>query len=839
MKFKRLEVYNYPRINNSSKVGGLAFDITTPIMIILGSNGGGKSTLLELLTPYLVKSNMLASGGYINLFLEFNNKEYELRINEENGTHEFIVDNINLNESNLYTSYKALCEQHFLPQNIFNVLVGILPRDTLSGMSVGARKELLTTISKTDYNLLNNLFSKVKSKLNASKQILKHESSKLVDSDNKQISKDDITTLHNEITKLKDEVRLLDKDGYTLDNSLTVTQEELEEEARKINELYDEYLKLTQLLSKTHFELNLNDIIPDTITGQLLVEKVTTLKNDTNYTLNTISKLTDEINDLKDTIKRIVNNDTEKLKVSLLKEVTDCKESIAIYSKQITIPYDREIAVSRFDQLRNIQSRLLDITTHTPSSKVCDIPYSLSELQDKINRATQVVNNSPDYLKQLNRQKDDLKAMLEQHKVTCPECKHTFNSRHIDPSDVDKLDEQIQQVIVSEEKATKFLDYYSPVLEDYLKYTTNISNLHDVLSNLTNMDLFKKDIEKLIIDDNLSATQSVVHTHMDDYELHLKIFETELKMANIKVRIDAIEEASKENTVTSLDELRTKLLHLESDLKLQEDMLRANVYNSKLVNILNDQYNQLVSLHNEIADRRTKLIDLKDRVLNNNIATVIHNAIETKNNTINRLTLEANNLTNLLNRVNEIKSIIEEHKINIDRYSACHDLLSPNKGFIGYSIRSLLNKIALRINAHLANIWETPLELLELPEGKIVDYKIPLKVNNSSPTIISATNKGSTDIINFLFKLVIAEIMGIRDYPIYIDELGSSFDVVHKDKIFRYIDNVLSNQDRGTLFLVSHSPENYTMFDPNKVTYIVVDDVNIDTDELDGEVIIC
>lgn len=115
-----------------------------------------------------------------------------------------------------------------------------------------------------------------------------------------------------------------------------------------------------------------------------------------------------------------------------------------------------------------------------------------------------------------------------------------------------------------------------------------------------------------------------------------------------------------------------------------------------------------------------------------------------------------------------------------------------------------------QVNTVISNIWEYPLsvEVCGFEEGGL-DYKFPINVSGRQIPDISKGSAGIQDIIDFAFTIVTMGYMGLNDYPLYMDEVGSSFDHKHRSNLIKYIKLLLESRQCTQLFMVNHFSADY------------------------------
>ena len=162
MKILSLKLSGYKRFLLSN-LTNFEINVTSDIQLILGTNGSGKSSLLEALSPYPQSRTDFIKGGSKYLEIEHNNSNY-LLISNYNGTvkHQFIRNGINLNEGGTATIQKELVEQELSFNNqLHNLLTG---KVTFSNMTPLQRREWIMKISNIDLSYALCKYDEVKTR---------------------------------------------------------------------------------------------------------------------------------------------------------------------------------------------------------------------------------------------------------------------------------------------------------------------------------------------------------------------------------------------------------------------------------------------------------------------------------------------------------------------------------------------------------------------------------------------------------------------------------------------------------------------------------------------------
>ena len=141
--------------------------------------------------------------------------------------------------------------------------------------------------------------------------------------------------------------------------------------------------------------------------------------------------------------------------------------------------------------------------------------------------------------------------------------------------------------------------------------------------------------------------------------------------------------------------------------------------------------------------------------------------------------------------------------------------LSPVDGLISRYIQSFLDVFIEDINIVIGDIWTTDLEVLSCGvDSTDVTCKFPLSVNGGflvTPDISEASD-GQVDIINWAFRMALAQHHDLHDYPLYLDELAPTLDELHRERLLYYINNLMESRQFNQMFMISHYAANHYAF---------------------------
>ena len=85
---------------------------------------------------------------------------------------------------------------------------------------------------------------------------------------------------------------------------------------------------------------------------------------------------------------------------------------------------------------------------------------------------------------------------------------------------------------------------------------------------------------------------------------------------------------------------------------------------------------------------------------------------------------------------------------------------------------------------------------------------------------VSETSSAQSDILDFVFKLTLLIYLQIENLPLYIDELGRSFDPVHRQRVLQFVTDYVEMGKAPQVFWISHYLSNSTAW-PNAEVCVV------------------
>ena len=115
MRYIRIELAHYKRLSHLTGLKGITIDFKQPVHLLLGTNGSGKSSLMDELTLYPSSPQHYGAFGCKKIWFEDQGVTY-CSISHLNPTHYSLLDETNnqyLAKQVNMTQMKELCRVHF------------------------------------------------------------------------------------------------------------------------------------------------------------------------------------------------------------------------------------------------------------------------------------------------------------------------------------------------------------------------------------------------------------------------------------------------------------------------------------------------------------------------------------------------------------------------------------------------------------------------------------------------------------------------------------------------------------------------------------------------------
>ena len=782
-----------------------------PLQIILGTNGSGKSSLLTEATPYPSHHSNFTKGGYRIFEGHHNHLHYVLRSDYNGGTgkHSFycVEEDRELNPGGTYKAQIDLVESVFdWDRELMDLLLG---HKRFTKMSTAERRRWLTRLCPVDMDHVFGLLKTCASLQRDQKGVLSMVSKRLVeDVDVKEVDVDALQHTANQ--------------HHVALEGLYQRREQLPSVIPNVQADYDRWVNKV----KTHLRSSI--ALPNGLTCKSaddLSERRMVIRSQLTTTDDAIKTTVQRIDDVQRELAQYQDLSPESL--GSLKEqalvyeqeaarITHEHSLITVKLPDVTVP-----DVADLTSLFHSFKQLLETIPDNPDGRMNkgDAVTKRAELKE-LEPQCQLLHNELDAI---NKR---LQLIKECEDITCPNCQHLFKP-NVSPQEPSKLLER-----------KELLENNIRPLEDKIEglraYMTEFLEYHQFVvayRELTQRFGWAAEFWKYCSDHRIpfrSPTAIIPELHMwyDRQTLGHQLRRVNASYQEYKEKIDLIAKLD----TTALVRRKEEVLALEEQLvTYQQRKLQLKEEYQTLERLLrdyqvySDQTHALLEEHGVLMEQAGLVIrDLYQRQLSTVIAEH-QSQVAAIDGEIRNIQFKRGARQALEDQ--KMKAL-EDQRI----YGALVDALNVQDGLIGQYLKASMGSIVDRLNAIIERVWSYPLKVLPSPlERDELTYKFPLSVADQGLLTpdIELGSSAQRDIVDFAFNLTVRSCLGRTDIPLFMDELGASFDEVHRDNLIDMIETMMENQMVQQAFFISHYTSTHGAFTHADVC--VLDTTNITT----------
>lgn len=799
MKILSVELYLFRRLF-LNQTEFLRITMTEIIQLILGSNGSGKSSLLQELTPLPSNHQDFLKDGYKHITIEHNGNEYILKsVFSGVQKHYFLKNGEELNTGNTLTVQRDLVKQEFnITPEIHELMI---TQKGFHSMSPVDRRYWFTKLSDVNYDYAINLYKKLKDKARDVSGALKIAKKRFVVETSNLISHEEQLNIENEVSRLYEflnHLLELRKPVEKTIDSLSLKSKTIELELNKFS--HSIFKKKIGLKDISEFD-NLEAISTRIVTYQNALEVEKILINNYITEFNKLDEISKQLKLTEDTnISALVNR------------IRDLQTQIEIlYSKQ-----KLKLSISEYETAKRAFDTVYDIlnTVFISLPNNNDRKYSkqnLIDVTDFILRYKDRVNKFTNDLNKLQAQKDSQEHQRDHDKIECPQCQHKW-SRGYDPlvyhniclnikTIQNELNENIVVLLEKETFLNEIKDYFLvyrdftvtisnwPILQPLWDYILESGDVFNQPKNILNMiEMFKYDLTL-----GIEQSKLLEEVHKNNNLISICENASHEDISNIAEKVDDLDKLIKTSTekTTFYNKEISKLINSKKDIEFILD--------------LEIKIKKLLEEHESLTQDQEETYR---RIAFNEIVKSVQINLSQKEKTLSEIKIQKA-------LVNDLENQIESMEIDSEAYNLLVKELSPTDGLIAQGLLGFIKVFVKQMNALIKKIWAYPLEIVPcgITDNVSVelDYKFPLMVQ-SRDNIVSDVSKGSSamrEVVDLAFKVISMKYLGLADYPIILDEPCSAMDNEHKISSMSAITNLMNTQDFTQLFLVSHDHAQY------------------------------
>lgn len=787
-------------------------------IVIIGTNGSGKSTIINYWTPLppaSMKKEFIKGGKKIT---EWEHRGSYYKIISENttgaGSHTFIKDSETLLEEGTASVLTQLIKDHFnIDKDIHELMIG---KQRFTSMNITERREWIMRISGGDFTFVMDLFMKASVKMRDSLGALRHTKQRLIELEKDRVSESEVIELKQGLDEINKVIANVINIKQTIKPSRHIPGDPMKYLESCLTELElnaSKHLKLVEDNFKNlhSFNADLNSV----------TDKSDVLISELNLRNEQLNNLLSDLKGLNEKEKIIEESKSLGKLESELKAVND--NLILIQNQYIDNTTFNEISdpdnsLSTFHAIGTNLNSILSAWNYELASR--DIEKEYADLKQKKLDLEIFISKAERYISELQHK---LIHIRNTDDVECPKCNHKWKLG-IPQGEEDTIIELMEKSNLNLKKATDRLTNCNDqlvIVEAFLTIKREYVSLMRSTPSLKSLWVSLQDSSALTQPD-VSVKQIV--------DTWLKTVRDRSSFLNYSKDKQRLEE--KISFIKSIDIDTNNFSAFKSQVedKIQKQYEIIDGVKSALLsnNATIKSANSIKTSLNEIQ----QLITRTSSVVNDVVSSIGMNIFEKVNDDLNKDSYSLNSMLirsqNSYAVLNELETALENLKQTHEAYTVLVSELSPKEGFVAELLTSFIRQMLKDMNDVISSLWTYDLEIQMCKKAETeLDFKFPLSVKNNEHGAedVADGSSAQVDVVDFAFKYIVVQYLGMTDFPFLLDELAPTFDELHRRNIMHFIRQLIDTNVCTQLVMISHYAETHSAF--VKSEYVVTDSFNI------------
>lgn len=754
------------------------------------------SSLIRELSPLPPDNADYVKGGSKHVILEHKGQTYELMsLTGTPSRHSFKCNNVELNESKNLSAQKELVEVHFgYTGDIHELLLGLVNGVSFTTMTPAKRKEWLMALYPNDLTYITNLHDKFKTML--------------------RDAKGGIRTSSTHLSGLYDQ-----RGGVTSVDELQAKIDHLQLRRDRIARLVSE-----QVSTENH-QLNIDSTF---VNMQKLVNQyrnpiaLTRDYRDRQHIVDLISEANGKLQQLEyahqthtTELKELSNNEVFKQAAT-----AEDKERLEQQQRELTEQLERDktdwaiaesnfggfaiwavvMAMDEFNQRNfiNINRELLEVlaamqpmdneeVTVRQYDTVTKLKYDLGP---EIEKQTDIVNRIAHKLRHLD----------SADRTECPSCHHKWIPG-VSPAQIEELRQRGVQEQKTLDNLTERMAKCEQYISTYALWYASTSNFNRFMAGHYEL----RDIFAWLVE------QKVVYTGASEYVMQLmgiagalpsfhRLTSTQLELEQIAGRLKMFDSDAVEWHKRRYQEHEDALNRvIEEQAAARMDLAQLNMD----LNGVDDAHRMV----DEIKRQKGYVITQVGEYAAQTIASIANTEHRELGDEQRTLTSQLFNSRSLEGTILSTEQHIELMKQQEEVLKLLVKASSPTEGVVAEQLSEFIECFMGNMNAEINEIWDDVLQIKPCNmENGSLSYKFPLLSGefDCETADIAESSTGESQVINWVFRLVVMDYLGFSEYPLYGDEIGANFDEKHRPKLMEFLKKCASSGKYSQIFLISH-----------------------------------
>ena len=821
MKIVSLKLQNYNRIK-LKHIQNFEYYPSEKIQIILGTNGSGKSSVLHELSPLPAESKNYGPDGNKTIVIEHLGSVYTLVSSFAKGQHHsFIKDDQELNQGGTYTVQKDLVKQYFsITPDIQEMMLGLNP---FTNMSPAERRSWFTRLSDANYDYAIQVYNRVKERHRDVSGAIKTLKKDLVVQDNKVLSAAELKQLEDECNAwhtllsfllehrmpVQQDQEILQRQQDKKLSSIEFKTQSLSKLITKVKSYQDDLSTMDDDIAKIQADIRSFDHLSDHyfIEHKRLSEALSIAEKVNDQSVVNIAS---DIKVLEDKRQEILRN--RPIKVNLLTE--------PVYGQELLRNTEQWI-LPLVPTLIDFQNRGFTVETYQLKLKDKEaLDNEIQSLKTRIQKNIAVRNHYA--------------SLKNNTPIECPNCKHMWIN-HFDEQKYSAVQESISLDEQSVSQMLKTQEQLLAEIKDTEDYLNVFSQLDKIIERTS---VFSDFWDYFLANDYPRKNPSQIPRVLDQYAATLfdEVLAQE-KLAEIKNK-NHLKILATENKDLNTEQLKKQTQELQEKIASLQDKHRKQVQRLRYYKDIENDLQSLDKIEIELTkelseseDMHAESIELLRRQTFNDLVRDTQSKMsvrekllhEAKSHEMIVARLKAQ-LTSLENQEEVLKAVMKE--------------LSPTEGIIAEGLFGFMRLFVNQLNAIIKRIWTYPLVVqpcqLDSSGAVELNYKFPVIVDTQDH-VRDDISKGSTamkEVIDLAFMITAMKALHLGEYPLYLDEFGSTMDPTHKAATINLINMIMEQDNFTQLFMISHDSIQYGALSNTQVCVLASENMLLSKDSI-------
>ena len=888
MKLIYFELENFLSIFNATGKTRFSFNrenSSNRIILILGRNGSGKSSILDELTPlplehtnYRNKSRIMKNkiGKKIIIYQISYDLFYKIEIIYDKKTVCYIsksLDKISweeLNKNGNVNSYLEILENE----------LGFSKNYTKVGYLSSAISNFIVMKPSERNEYISEWLPNIDIYLKAHKIVMqKHNQKKReIDTINRELGKvsninfeNDITNIRNTINEITNKFNSIKNNGSILDLLL----DKMSKSIPYFNKIkyYASVIKNNKkIMDDNKKELKeLLEINRDVLKYSNDNEKLKELINETNLEIiknkETLSHFNLRLEKIKESIKNRESNLENKINQSLIEvetRIKNIKRDIEIlneedirYSKDYSLIYEYSSKMNYdiLSSFNNIYDNLINLFSNMNLNKEL---FSIDKIEESINNNSKIIESNKKEIIEINKEIDTLNRRISL-KDNSQELNRIFNMKPENCSiNTCNLLKELSSFLQNDDEFNKTHRLKDLLKMKISKLEEEISNSKDEINNLQyNLNILVRIIEYLnshkeeiaMFPNELVS----IFTNEDLFIIKNKLNELSSDIFIIKSIVYLLEKIKNlKNDLNNFESLKIKILsqnQLKEDYEEFErieksiDFLKSTInrLEEKLENLNNTDkirnkikeniefYNDSAKIHNnhisilkELAKNYYWYNSAKDLKLKNELD------YKSTERTLEDLEKEKEKLFAGYHNKTKLEEMRNEALKSIRRYKVLADTWSPKIGYASWEISAFLDILKEQTNKDLSEMWGSELQIesfnIDLNEFSI---KINKNENLIDDAILCSSGEQATLVTAISFAIIALNTTTKMYNILRLDEVDAVLDSNKRKGFMDILIDRIEKMNCQSCFVVTHNNE-FDTIPADVILMSDIDEINLD-----------